>query len=273
VSREIIVEANRSYRDYWRELWDYRELFAFLAWRDISVRYRQTAIGITWSVLQPVLTMVVFTVVFGRIAQLPSNGVPYPLLVLAGLLPWQFFSNGLTQASGSLISNANMISKIYFPRLALPTSSVIVCFVDLLISFVVLIVLMIAYQVLPTWRFIALIPLTLLAAATALGPGLWFAALNVRYRDFRYLVPFVVQFGTFISPVGFSTSIVPSDLQLVYSLNPLVGVIDGFRWAILGQDAPLYIPGFLLSIVITAILLASGIRYFRATERTFADVI
>jgi lipopolysaccharide transport system permease protein len=273
MNREIVIEPRTSYRHYWRELWDYRELVAFLAWRDISVRYRQTVIGIAWSVIQPVLTMIVFTVVFGRIAQLPSNGVPYPLLVLSGLLPWQFFSNGLTQASGSLIQNANMISKIYFPRLALPTSSIIVCFVDLLIAFGVLVVMMIFYQMLPSLRFLALIPLTILAASTALGAGLWFAALNVRYRDFRYLVPFVIQFGTFISPVGFSTSIVPSDLLLIYSLNPMVGVIDGFRWAILGQDAPIYLPGFVLSIVITVILLFSGVRYFRSTERTFADVI
>jgi lipopolysaccharide transport system permease protein len=273
VSREIVIEPTRGYRHYWRELWEYRELVVFLALRDISVRYRQTILGVAWSVIQPVLTMIVFTFVFGRIAQLPSNGVPYPLLVLSALLPWQFFSNSLTNASGSLITNANMIAKIYFPRLALPTSAIVVCFVDLAIAFGVLLVLMLAYQVWPTWRIFALVPLTVLAGATALGAGLWFAALNVRYRDFRYLVPFIIQFGTYVSPVGFSSSIVPKDLLLLYSLNPMVGVIDGFRWAILGAGSPVYLPGFALSILVTGVLLASGLRYFRGTERTFADVI
>lgn len=270
---ETIIEAKNGYRHYWRDLWDYRELFAFLAWRDISVRYRQTVLGITWSVLQPVLTMIVFTIVFGRIANLSSGGAPYPLLVLSGLIPWQFFTNGLTACSSSLVSNANMITKIYFPRLALPMSSIIVCFVDLLIAAAVLLVLMAGYQVWPTLRFLALIPLCVLATGAALGAGLWFAALNVKYRDFRYLLPFVVQLGTYVSPVGFSSSLVPSDLRLVYSLNPMVGVIDGFRWAILGQDSAVYLPGFVLSIVIVVVILIFGLRYFRATERSFADVI
>jgi lipopolysaccharide transport system permease protein len=273
MDHEIVIQPGGGYRGYWRDLWDYRELFAFLAWRDISVRYRQTVIGIAWSVIQPVLTMIVFTVVFGRVAGLPSGGVPYPLLVFSALLPWQFFANGLTLASGSLIGNANMISKIYFPRLALPTATILVCLVDFLIAFVVLLVLMVFYGVLPTWRFVFLPALTILAGATALGAGLWFAALNVRYRDFRYLVPFVVQFGLFISPVGFSSSLVPADLQLLYSLNPMVGVIDGFRWAILGQDVPLNFPGFTLSVVIVLVVLGLGLRYFRSTERSFADVI
>ena len=273
VENEVVIEPGGGYRHYWRDLWDYRELFAFLAWRDISVRYRQTVLGIAWSVLQPVLTMIVFTIVFGRIANLPSGGVPYPLLVLAALIPWQFFTNSLSACSASLVSNSNMITKIYFPRLALPTSSIIVCFVDLLIAAAVLLVLMAGYQVWPTLRFLALIPLTVLATGAALGAGLWFAALNVKYRDFRYLLPFVVQLGTYVSPVGFSSSLVPGDLRLVYSLNPMVGVIDGFRWAILGEDAVFYLPGFLLSIGLAAVLLALGLRYFRATERSFADVI
>jgi lipopolysaccharide transport system permease protein len=273
VKHEIVIEPRAPFRDYWRELWDYRELFAFLAWRDISVRYRQTLIGIGWSVLRPVITMAVFTLVFGRLAGLPSGGAPYPILVFAALIPWQFFANALTDSSTSLVENREMISKIYFPRLALPSSSIVVSMVDLLIALAVLVVLMLVYQVLPTWRFLALPPLALLAAAFALGAGLWFSALNVRYRDFRYLVPFIIQFGLFLSPVGFSSAVVPEDLRLLYSLNPMVGVIDGFRWAILGQDAPLYVPGFILSIIIVALLLASGLRYFRATERSFADVI
>jgi lipopolysaccharide transport system permease protein len=273
VDNELVIEPKASYRHYWRDLWDYRELFAFLAWRDISVRYRQTVLGIAWSVLQPVLTMIVFTVVFGRIANLPSGGAPYPLLVLAALIPWQFFTNSLTACSASLVGNANMITKIYFPRLALPTSSIIVSFVDLLIAGGVLLVLMAGYQVWPTLRFLALIPLCAMATAAALGAGLWFASLNVKYRDFRYLLPFVVQLGTYVSPVGFSSSLVPNDLRLLYSLNPMVGVIDGFRWAILGQDTVFYLPGFLVSIAIVVVVLVFGLRYFRATERSFADVI
>jgi homopolymeric O-antigen transport system permease protein len=273
MTREIVIEPGRGYRHYWRDLWEYRELFAFLAWRDISVRYRQTVIGVAWSLIRPILTMIVFTIVFGGLAKLPAGGVPYPLLVFSALLPWQFFSNALTECSGSLVANANMIQKIYFPRLALPTSSIIVCFVDLFLAFLVLLALMVFYQFWPTWRFIALVPLTAFAAAAALGAGLWFAALNVRYRDFRYIVPFIVQFGLFISPVGFSSDIVPEDLRLVYSLNPMVGVIDGFRWAILGSDSPIYLPGFILSLILTAIILATGLAYFRSTERSFADVI
>jgi lipopolysaccharide transport system permease protein len=273
MTREIIIEPGRGYRHYWRDLWEYRELFAFLAWRDISVRYRQTVIGVAWSLIRPILTMIVFTVVFGGLAKLPAGGAPYPLLVFAALLPWQFFANALTESSQSLVGNANMIQKIYFPRLALPTSSIIVCFVDLLLSLVVLLGLMVWFQVWPTWRFVALVPLVVFAAAAALGAGLWFAALNVRYRDFRYLVPFIVQFGLFISPVGFSSDLVPDNLRLLYSLNPMVGVIDGFRWAILGQDAAIFVPGFLLSVGLVTALLVTGLAYFRSTERSFADVI
>ncbi len=273
MKREIVIEPGGGYRNYWHDIWAYRELFAFLAWRDISVRYRQTVIGITWSLIQPIMTMLIFTIVFGRIAGLPSGGAPYPILVFSALLPWQFFANGMTAASISLISNGNMIAKIYFPRIALPASSIVVSFVDFLLAFLVLLGMMVFYHILPTWRFIALVPLTGLAAAAALGTGVWFAALNVRYRDFRYLVPFILQFGLFISPVGFSSSVVPEQYKLLYSLNPMVGVIDGFRWAILGEDAALYIPGFILSVVIVLAILFTGLRYFRATERSFADVI
>ena len=269
---ELIIEPGRGLKHYWRDLWAYRELFYFLAWRDIAVRYKQTVIGVAWSLIRPFLTMVVFTVVFGMLAKLPSGNAPYPILVFAAMLPWQFFSNALTASSESLVGSANMISKVYFPRLAIPTSSVIVSFVDFLLSFVMLLVLMVWYQFIPSWRMVTLPLLTLLAFGAAMGVGLWFASLNVKYRDFRFIVPFVVQFGIYVSPVGFSSSIVPAKWRLLYSLNPMVGVIDGFRWAILGEDE-LYVPGFLLSIGLVVIVLTTGIWYFRKTERTFADVI
>lgn len=237
------------------------------------MRYKQTVIGVAWSVIRPLLTMIVFTVVFGSIAKLPSEGVPYPVLVYAAMLPWQFFANALTESSNSLISNANMISKIYFPRLIIPASTVIVCLVDFLISFLILLGLMIWFNVAPSWQFLILPFFLLLSLALALGSGLWLAALNVKYRDFRYIIPFIVQFGLYISPVGFSSSIVPEKWRLLYSLNPMAGVIDGFRWAILGGDVPVYWPGFSLSVGLTILVLLSGVWYFRKTEKTFADVI
>jgi lipopolysaccharide transport system permease protein len=270
---EVIIEAGQGLRDYWTDLWRYRELFYFLAWRDLAVRYKQTVIGVVWSVIQPVSTMIVFTIVFGRLAGLPSNGDPYAVLVFAGLLPWQFFANSLSGASASLISNAPMISKIYFPRLALPVAAEIVSFADLLISFAVLLILMFALGVPLTLKMLTLPAFVLLAAAAALGAGVWTGALNVRYRDFRYVVPFAVQLGLYISPVGFSSSVVPPQWQLLYSLNPMVGVIDGFRWAILPSSPPIYLPGLALSILIVTVLLGTGLWYFRSTERTFADVI
>ena len=269
----LVIEAGRTERHYWADLWRYRELLAFFAWRDILVRYKQTVIGVAWAVLRPVLTMAVFVLVFGKLAKLPSNGVPYPILVFAGLLPWQFFSSAFTEAGASLITNANMISKIYFPRLVIPFSAVVVAFVDFLISLAILVALMIWYRFAPSWHLVALPLLTLLAFAAALGSGLWIAALNVKYRDFRYIVPFVVQLGTYISPVGFSSSIVPEKWRVLYSLNPMVGVIDGFRWAIVGGSADVYAPGLLLSVIIVTVMLVSGTMYFRNTERTFADVI
>lgn len=269
----IIIEAGRAERHYWRDLWRYRELFYFLAWRDILVRYKQTVIGLLWAFIRPVLTMIVLVIVFGKLAKLPSNGVPYPLLVLAALLPWQFVSTAFSEAGNSLIGNANMISKIYFPRLIIPTSSVIVCFVDFMISGLILIAVMIWYGYMPDLRILTLPLFTLFAFATAMGAGLWIAALNVKYRDFRYIIPFTVQFGLYISPVGFSSTIVPDQWRLLYSLNPMVGVIDGFRWAILGGDTQLYWPGFALSLVLVAFMLITGLVYFRRTEKTFADVI
>jgi lipopolysaccharide transport system permease protein len=271
---EIVIEAGRAGRHYWRDLWAYRQLFMFLAWRDVLVRYKQTVIGVAWAVIRPVLLMVVFTLIFGRLAKLPADGgAPYPILVFAALLPWQFFATAFADAGNSLISNANMISKVYFPRLVIPASAIIVSFIDFMISLLILVALMIWYGHVPDWRILTLPLFALLAVTAALGPALWISALNVEYRDFRYIVPFVVQLGLFISPVGFSSSVIPDQWRLLYSLNPMVGVIDGFRWAILGGDTVLYWPGFLISVLLTAMLLASGIAYFRRTERTFADVI
>lgn len=270
---ELVIEAGRSELHYWRDLWRYRELFYFLAWRDILVRYKQTAIGVAWSVLRPLLTMMVFTVIFGRLAKLPSGGVPYPILVFAAMLPWQFFANALSESSNSLVSNANMISKVYFPRLIVPGSAVIVSLVDFFISFIILIVLMAWYQFVPGWQFFALPLFMVLALCASFGISLWFSALNVKYRDFRYIVPFVVQFGLYVSPVGFASDLVPEQWRLIYSLNPMVGVIDGFRWAILGGAFRIYWPGFFISISLTLLILFGGIRYFRSTERAFADII
>jgi lipopolysaccharide transport system permease protein len=270
---ELIIEAGRTEKQYWQDLWRYRELFYFLAWRDILVRYKQTAIGIAWALIRPFLTMVVFTVVFGQLAKLPSEGAPYPILVFSAMLPWQFFSNSLSECSNSLITNANLLSKVYFPRLVVPTSAVVVSFVDFMISGMILLALMAWYNFVPTWRILTLPLFIAVAFAASMGAGLWLASLNVQYRDFRFIVPFIVQFGLYISPVGFSSSIVPQQWRFIYSLNPMVGVIDGFRWAILGGNSQLYLPGFILSMVLVFLLLVSGIWYFRKMERTFADVI
>lgn len=269
----LVIEAGRTERHYWKDLWRYRELFYFLAWRDMLVRYKQTTIGVAWALLRPFLTMLVFTLVFGKLAKLPSENVPYPILVFAALLPWQFFANAFSEAGNSLISNANMISKVYFPRLVMPTSAVIVSFVDFLISAIILVGLMLWYGFLPDWRILSLPLFIIMAFMAAMGAGLWMAALNVKYRDFRYVIPFAVQFGLYVSPVGFSSTVVPDQWRLLYSLNPMVGVIDGFRWAILGGETRLYWPGFALSWLLIVVVLITGVRYFRKTERTFADVI
>jgi homopolymeric O-antigen transport system permease protein len=269
----LVIEAGKTERHYWMDLWRCRELFYFLAWRDILVRYKQTVIGLVWALIRPLLTMVVFVVVFSKLVKLSSEGVPYPILVFAALLPWQFFSNAFSEAGNSLISNASMISKVYFPRLVVPTSAVIVSFVDFLISGIILVGLMLWYGFAPDWRIFTLPLFTMIAFAAAMGAGLWTAALNVKYRDFRYIIPFVVQFGLYVSPVGFSSAIVPEQWRLLYSLNPMVGVIDGFRWAILGGNTQLYWPGFFLSLFLVILILTTGIYYFRKTEKTFADVI
>ena len=271
--KRLVIEAGRTESQYWKDLWSYRELFYFLAWRDILVRYKQTVFGVAWALLRPLITMIVFTVIFGQLAKLPSEGAPYPILVFAAMLPWQFFASALQQCSNSLINDRRLISKVYFPRLIVPMGAVIVSFVDFLLSGIILLGLMAWYDFVPSWRIVTLPLFILVAAAATIGGGLWFASLNVKYRDFRYVVPFIVQFGLYVSPVGFSSALVPEKWRLLYSLNPMVGVIDGFRWAILGDDSLLYWPGFLLSMLGIGVLLMTGIRYFRKTERTFADVI
>jgi lipopolysaccharide transport system permease protein len=268
----LVIEAGRTERHYWKDLWRYRELLFFLVWRDILVRYKQTAIGFAWALLRPFLTMLVLVLIFNKLAKLPSGGIPYPILVFVGLLPWQFFSNAFTEAGNSLVTNANMISKIYFPRLIIPASTVIVSFADFLVSGIILVGLMVWYGFQPSWHLIALPAFVVLAIVAAMGSGLWVAALNVKYRDFRYIIPFVVQFGTYISPVGFSSTIVPQKWRFLYSINPMVGIIDGFRWAIAGNET-LYWPGVALSVGVVTMLLITGTAYFRRTERTFADVI
>jgi lipopolysaccharide transport system permease protein len=270
---ELVIEAGRTERQYWKDLWRYRELFYFLAWRDILIRYKQTVVGVAWSVIRPLLTMVVLTVVFGRLAKMPSDGAPYPILVFCGLLPWQFFSTALTESGNSLVTNANMISKVYFPRLVAPASSVITSFVDFMISAGLMALIMVVYWYSPGPRVVLLPLFVVLAFAAAFGSGIWISALMVRYRDFRFIVPFVVQFGLYISPVGFSSNVVPDQWRLLYSLNPMVGVIDGFRWAILGGEYNLYWPGFIVSVAVVLMVIASGLHYFRKTEKTFADVI
>lgn len=270
----LIIEPGVAERHYWRDIWRYRELFFMLALRDVMVRYKQTVIGVAWALLQPLLTMLVFTVIFGKLAKLPSEGVaPYALLVYAGLLPWHLFATSLSGASNSVIGNANLISKVYFPRMIVPTAAVVVAFVDFMISFVILVGLMIWYQFLPGWQILTLPLFIIMAFVASLGPGLWIAALNVKYRDFRYVIPFIVQFGLYVSPVGFSSSVVPEQWQLLYSLNPMVGVIDGFRWAILGGESTIYMPGFIISWGVITFFLWFGVRQFRRMEKRFADLI
>jgi lipopolysaccharide transport system permease protein len=270
---ELVIEAGRTERQYWRDLWRYRELFYFLAWRDLLVRYKQTVVGVSWSLIRPLLTTIVLTVVFGKLGKMPSGGVPYPLLVLCGTLPWQFFSTAMTESGNSLVMNSNLISKIYFPRLIIIVSSVITSFVDFLISAVFLVVLMIWYHYAPPAAVLFVPFFVLLAFGAALGVGLWIAALMVEYRDFRFIVPFIVQFGLYISPVGFQSGVVPERFRLLYALNPMVGVIDGFRWCLLGAQNGIYRPGIAVAVIDVIVLVASGIWYFRKTEQTFADVI
>lgn len=272
-SFDLVIEPGRSKKNYWKDLWRFRELFFFLSWRDILVRYKQTAIGLSWSIIRPFLTMMVFTFIFGRIAKLPAEGVPYPILVFAAMLPWQFFSTSFSDASNSLLLNSNMLTKIYFPRLIIPVSTVIVNLVDFIISFVLLIGLMIWYHFIPPLSILYLPLFLAMTFLISMGAGLFVAALNVKYRDFKYIVPFVIQIGMYISPVGFSSNVIPEKWRLLYSLNPMVGVIDGFRWCILGSNSHIYLPGMILSMAFTLLLLFFGVSYFRKMEKTFADVV
>lgn len=271
---ELVIRPKSKFVSLdFKELWAYRELFLFLAWRDVMVKYKQTAIGVVWAVIRPVLTMVVFTVIFGKVAKLPSNGIPYALLTLSGTVAWQFFANALGESSNSIVANSQMISKVYFPRLIIPTASMLSGLVDLGISFLILIGVMAWYRVIPTVNLLALPLFVLLMLACALGISLWFSALNVEYRDVRYVVPFLVQLGTYVSPVGFSSSVIPEKWRLLFHLNPMAGVIDGFRWSLLGGKEPLDQNGLLIAVLVTVILLLSGAWYFRRMEKTFADVI
>lgn len=270
----LIIEAGRADRQYWLDLWRYRELFLILAWRDVAVRYKQTVIGALWAFLRPFMTMVVFTVVFGSLAKLPTEGTtPYAVMVFAGLLPWTLFSSVLSEASNSVISNSNLISKVYFPRMIVPLGTVVVALIDFMVSLVILAGLMLWYGIAPGWQILLLPLFVLMALLAAIGPALWAASLIVHYRDFRFLIPFGIQIGLYVSPVGFSSKVVPEQFLLPYSLNPLVGVIDGFRWCILGGESPIYWPGFVASLAIIAALLAWGIRAFRRSERAFADML
>ena len=270
----LTIKAGRAEKHYWADLWRYRELFYILSWRDVTVRYKQTIIGVLWVVLRPLLTMVVFTLIFGRLAKLPSDGnAPYAIMVFAAMLPWQFFASSVSEASNSLINNTQLITKVYFPRIIIPFSSIVTSFVDFMVSFTVLVLLMVYFKFTPGWNILFLPFFLLIAFLTAAGVGLYITALNVKYRDFRYIVPFIVQFGLYVSPVGFSSSIVPEKYRLLYSLNPMVGVIDGFRWAILGSGSTIYLPGFLVSIGVMLFFLFLGIYKFRKMEKTFADII
>jgi lipopolysaccharide transport system permease protein len=272
--RTIILEAGRAERNYWSDLWHYRELFAILAWRDVAVRYKQTVIGVAWAVVRPFVTMVIFTIVFSRLAKLPTDGdAPYPILVFAGMLPWFLFSSILSEASNSLVGNANLVGKVYFPRIIIPASAAVVALIDFAINLVLLFAMMLWYGFWPKWQIMFLPAFVVLAVLASLGPALFITALNVKYRDFRYIIPFVMQFGLYVSPVGFSSAVVPDEWRLLYSFNPVVGVIDGFRWCILGGQSQLYLPGFFMSLGVVAFFLWLGIWHFRRTEHSFADLL
>ncbi|HBM15549.1 MAG TPA: phosphate ABC transporter permease [Lentisphaeria bacterium] len=269
----ITIESGKIHRQYIKDLWNYRELFWLLSWRDILVRYKQTVIGIAWSVLRPLLTMIVFTIVFGKLAKMPSEGMPYSILVFSAMLPWQFFSNTLSEGGNSLLSNEKLISKVYFPRIIIPTTSMIVSLIDFLISFALLLILMIVTGFLPSWT-IVFMPIFLIEAIVfSLGLTFFISAMNVKYRDFRYVLPFIIQFGLYISPVGFSSSIVPEKWRIFYYLNPMAGIIDSFRWCISGFTYNIYITGCIVSFFVIIIFFIIGILYFRSAEREFADII
>jgi lipopolysaccharide transport system permease protein len=271
---EIILRPKRGLIHInFAELWRYRELFVFLAWRDILIRYKQTAIGMLWAFIQPVMTMIVFTIIFGRVANLPSGDAPYAVMTFAAVLPWQFFANAMSQSSQSVVGAANMVQKVYFPRLIIPFSSTLSGALDFLIALGILFLLMVWYGV-ALQSYLLLLPVFAICALTAaLSVGLWLSALNVKYRDVKYVVPFMVSLGMYISPVGYMSSVIPEPWRFWYSLNPMVGIIEGFRWAILGPEFEPYWPGFFVSMAVVLTLLISGLYYFRSMEKTFADVI
>lgn len=267
-----IITANQKSKDYWKELWRFKDLFLLLAWRDILVRYKQTLLGVAWAILRPLITVIVFTFVFGKLAKLPSGEIPYVIFVFAGMLPWLLFATAITEAGNSLVSNANIITKIYFPRLLVPLSSIAVCFIDTFIAGVIFLILMWWYGVTPNWH-IVLTPIFMVwLLVLILGVSLWITTLNVTYRDFRYLIPFIVQLGMYISPVGFSSEIVPEKWLWLFYLNPMVGIIDGFRWCFLGGsnfNFLLAIP----SVIFTILICITGVIFFRKKEDSFADGI
>ena len=269
---KLVIEPGLASANYWRDLWRYRELLYFLAWRDLAVRYKQTAIGVAWVLCRPLLTMVAL-VAFRRLAGAPPAAIPEPVLVFAAVLPWQFFSTALLEASGSLIGNSNLLSKVYFPRLIIPFASVVTALVDFLVTLALLALLMAWYGLAPSWTLLLMPLFVLVALALALGSGLLLSALNVEYRDFRYIVPFIVQIGLFVSPIAFTTANLPERWRTIYALNPMVGIIDGFRWTILGPSEPLDTPAIVVSVAVTMALLVIGVWYFRRMERSFADVI
>jgi lipopolysaccharide transport system permease protein len=272
--RVLVIEPGRAERNYWSDLWAYRELFLILAWRDIAVQYKQTIFGVAWAVVRPLLTMAIFTFVFGRVARLPTVGdAPYPVMVFSGMLAWFLFSTILNQAANSLTANVNLIGKVYFPRLIIPGASSIVALVDLAVSFVLMLGMMALFRFMPDWHIVFLPLFVALAILAAIGPALVLASLNVRYRDFRIIVPFIVQFGLYVSPVGFSSAVIPAKWRLLYGANPMTGVIEGFRWCLLRGQVQPYMPGFYLSLAVIALFLWLGIRTFRKTEKTFADTI
>jgi len=275
-SQELIIESGQSDKNYWKDIWHYRDLFYILSWRDIKVRYKQTVIGAAWALIRPLLTMLIFTFVFGKIGNLDTKGaVPYSIIVFAGLLPWQFFSTALSEAGNSLIGNSNLITKVYFPRLIIPASSIIVSFIDFGISFLLLLVMMVFYQYAPSIQILLLPVFVLMTFLISFGAGLYITALNVKYRDFRYIIPFIVQIGLYVTPVGFSSSVIQQkygeNVRLWFSLNPMVGVVDGFRFCIVGE--PIYWPGLFMSLAVIIFFCIVGVRYFRKTEKSFADNI
>lgn len=270
---ELVIEPTADLRHYWRDAWASRELFVFLVWRDIIVRFKQKVVGVLWSFARPIFSMVVMTIIFGNLAKLPSGGVPYALLVFAGILPWQFFTSVVGSTTNSIVGSKNLVTKIYFPRIVLPLTKTVVCFIDFVIAFFLLLVVMAWYRYMPPVTMLALPLFLLLGCGAAIGIGLWLAALNTRFRDVKDILPMVLQMGTYLSPVGYSADVIPEKYRFIYSCNPMVGVIDGFRWSITGGMHTLYMPGVYISTIFTLVMLYTGFRFFRRSESVFADIL